>query len=360
MYRLYPIWLRDSLPEVLTEFSSSFAKAAVQVTNLHAMPGFPTPTFESDGVHLTPFAGSKFVLHLFARSKMILDNLSARVEDRTSTVSEEARAYGDRLIAVEQDHRRLVEAFNLKTAIDSELACFRSNERNEDSFIISGAGRIREGLTGRQWQEAAQREVQRLLSLFISSPVSIIVVHNVTGRGPGSVPTFSVRLKKVEDARMIRAKFGAFFSRGTDSRPAELKDINIKNVLTKDTRIRISIMKLLGKRYKDTNPGSSFQVIGFEPRPLLKITPPQDASDRRIKSFTFIEAVQKLPVSFSQDDWKSLYKQVGGKYHGKLKSIFVVLDDDKVKEFSSRGGKRGRSPSRDSEAPPSQRRNETE
>jgi len=89
-------------------------------------------------------------------------------------------------------------------------------------------------------------------------------------------------------------------------------------------------MKLLGQRYKDSNPGSKFQVIGYQPRPLLKLTPPPDSGDRRIKSFNFIEAVQKLPTSFEDSEVMPLIQKFGPKYPGRLKSLFVVLSDDLV------------------------------
>jgi hypothetical protein len=359
MYRKSPIWYREGLPEILNLFSTTYATKAIFLKNLHAVPGFSTPAFTQDGVHLTAYSGMEFVLHLFDTAKVTLDSLKATPEEREVSQSEVVRVLGDRLVAVEQDHRRLSDAFDMKSAIDSELACFRSNERNEDSFIISGLAPIRDGLSGRGWQEEAKKEVTRVLKLFYDREVRVIVVHNVSGRAPGSEVTLSVRLSSVEDARLIRAQFGAFFAKGKDARPRELQNIGIRNVLTKETRIRISIMKILGARYKTSNPGSSYQMIGFEARPILKITPPEGASDKRIKSYTFIEAVQKLRVSFTDTEMTSLAKQIGSQFSGKLRSLFVVLDDDKIKEARSvartERGKRSCPAQSDDEAPPSRR-----
>jgi len=82
MYRMRPIWYRDGLPDILTIFSTSFAKTAVTVKNLHALPGFPTPSFEADGVHLSAYCGLEFVLHLFDSAKIVLDNLTSTPEVR--------------------------------------------------------------------------------------------------------------------------------------------------------------------------------------------------------------------------------------------------------------------------------------
>jgi hypothetical protein len=260
MYRTSPLWYRDALPEVLNRFSQSYASSAVGVPNLHAMPGFPNPAFDSDGIHLTAYSGMEFVLHLFDSSKVTLAALQSGIESKQAHVCEATRALGDRVMAVEQDHRRLVSNFELKYATDAELTCFRSNERSEDSFIITGINRMRDGLTGREWQTAAKQEVLRVLKLFIDRSVNIIVVHNVTGRSSSSPPSFSVKLDSVEDSRLVRSKFGSFFSGRKDARPPALQNISIRNVLTKETRIRLAIMKIIGQHYKDSNTGSEFQV----------------------------------------------------------------------------------------------------
>jgi hypothetical protein len=360
MYRMYPVWLRENMSDVMNRFSLAYARHAVNVNNLHALPGFATPSFEADGVHLTAYSGLEFVLHLFDASKVTLDALISDPESRQTATCEVTRSLGDRMIALEQDHRRLSSAYDLKYAIDAELACLRSNERSEDSLIISGLRRTREGLSGREWQEEAKKEVKRVLRLVVDKDIEVIVVHNVTGRSTSGPVSYSVKLSSVDDSRLIRSKFSSYFSGKKDARPPALKEISIRNVLTKETRIRISIMKIIGKRYEDSNPGASFQVIGFEPRPLLKITPPKDASDKRIKTFSYIEAVQKLRVVFSDDDLESLSKQLGSRYNGRVKSTFVILDEDMLREARSKSKtqtrpKRGLESGSGDEAPPRQR-----
>ena len=104
---------------------------------------------------------------------------------------------------------------------------------------------------------------------------SIIVVHNSTRRVPDAEVTYTVRLTSVQDSKSIRLKFGSFFlgGAGNDRRPEGLKGISIKNRVTPNTKTRIAIMKLLASRYRDSNPGSKVKMIGYEPRPMLKITP---------------------------------------------------------------------------------------
>ena len=88
----------------------------------------------------------------------------------------------------------------------------------------------------------------------------------------------------------------------------------------------------------------------------MRLTPAQGASDPRVLTFTFVEAVTKLPIKFSKKDLASIMKTVGGKFKGQLRSLFVVLsDDDRVPrqrrestESSSSGSGTG---SDDEEAP---------
>jgi hypothetical protein len=214
MYRRSPIWYRDSLPEILNLFSTPYAERSLLVKNIHELSSFATPSFTSDGVHLTSYSGMEFMLHLFDSAKVTLYSLKVEPEARSSHQSEVVRALGNRVIAVEQDHRCLSDAFDLKSAINAELACFRTNERNEDSFIISGLNPIRDGLSGHGWQEEAKKEVTRVLKMFYPKDVRIVVVHNVSGRSPSSEVTLSVWLASVEDARSICAKFGSYFAGG--------------------------------------------------------------------------------------------------------------------------------------------------
>ena len=89
-------------------------------------------------------------------------------------------------------------------------------------------------------------------------------------------------------------------------------------------------MKVFAKKYVKSNPGGKAQVIGYLPRPLLKLTPPPDAKNKRILSYNFIEAVQKLPVNFEKDELQEIAKRAAQRFPGQLRTLFVVLNDDMV------------------------------
>ena len=137
--------------------------------------------------------------------------------------------------------------------------------------------------------------------------------------------------------------------KGGKVRPELLKGISIRNCLTTATLARIAILQLYGKRYEESNPGSSYKVIGYEPRPVLKIFPASDATDKRIQLYNFIEAVSTLPSSFSETKIDKLLKRISPKLHGSLKSLLVVVSDDmfksrpKPKSQQPKGTVRGKS-----------------
>ena len=281
MYRMSPLWYREALPEIMTLFSQVLS--ADRPANLNLLPSFPTPDFEADGVHLTAYSGLEFIMHLFDSSIESLEKASLPQPEKVIVASEATRVLEDRVMALEQDHRRLNRVVENKIAIDAELSDFRENERMEDFFLISGLEKIDPDIVGKAWQDKAIKDVQAVLVSLMGREYPIVVVHNSTRRVPDAEVTYTVRMARVEDSKAIRIKFGSFFlgGAGNDRRPAALKGISIKNRVTPNTKTRISIMKLLASRYRTSNPGSRVKMIGYEPRPLLKITPAASASDKR-------------------------------------------------------------------------------
>lgn len=328
-YRKYPLWYREGLPEVLTRFSAELMRD--RPPNLLSMPSFPTPSFEDDAVHLTAYSGLEFVLHLFDSANTILDQLPLEPGIKVVHNRESTRLLEDRMIALEQDHQRLNAVVDHKIAHDAELADVQINERNEDSFIIFGLPAIPSTIVGKPWQDRAKKDLQDVVRVVIGRECSVIVITNITSRvHPDPEVRYKVRLTSAEESELIRTTFSKFFTGNGDTRPPSLKGISIRNLLTQETRVRLSLLHLYAKRYLDSNPGAKTKVIGFESRPILKLTPPPDASDRRVQVMTFMDAVQRLPSNFSKEELKQILDQVRytPKFYGKLRSLFVVLSDD--------------------------------
>lgn len=324
MYRTVPIWYREGLPEILRKFSEMMKE---RPANSYMMPSFPSPSYDPDGVHLTAYSGLEFVLHLFDNINSVLSSLEMDPESRSSTASEASRVLEDRVMVLEQDHRRLNQKFEHKCAIDAELSDFQENIRSEAFFMVRGLGRLPK-LAPKEWQTRAKEDVQAVLNLFMPKEYPISYVLNSTGRAKDSVTQYKVKVPTAEMSKEIRDKFGSFFV-GGDHRPPDLKKISIRNCVTPATLGRIAILQLFGERYKSSNPGSHYKVMGREPRPLLKLIPAETSgSDRRIQTFNFIEAVEKLPANFTPSEIGELIQRFSPKLHGSLKSLFVVISDD--------------------------------
>ena len=78
-------------------------------------------------------------------------------------------------------------------------------------------------------------------------------------------------------------------------------------------------------------------MISYEPRPLLKLTPPPNASDSRVKTFNFVQAVKSLPANFSKSERDELLAKVSPRFYGRLRSLFVVISDDMLKPRDKSG-----------------------
>jgi len=290
MFRPRPVWFREGMPEILQKFSSLMSSD--QPKNLFLMPSFPTPDYENDGVHLTPYAGVEFLIHLFDSARTLLTLASAKTPAKVEHGAEATRVLEDRMVAVEQSQRLMVKALDMKTAVDSELACFQENVRNEVFFVISGLPKLPSGLQGRDWQERAKADVQSVIKTLLGKELPIVVVQNISGRGADADVRYHVKMECTAHSQEIRSKFGYFFAKGVDKRPPSLSSISISNRLTPASQIRIAVLKLLAKRYIDSNPEGKARVISYESRPMLRLIPPQGRStisglDDRILSVAF-------------------------------------------------------------------------
>ena len=330
MYRSFPIWYRDGVSEVLQKFSSMLCSRPEGPGNIHLLPSFPTPVFETDGVHLTPYSGLEFILHLFDSASALIKTLSSRPEEVVIKNVESSRVLEDRMMALEQDHRRLNKVVEEKSAEDAELADFQENVRYEDHFVVLGLPHIPKCDT-KVWQDKAKRLVGEFLLELLGREVKVVFVKNISGKAKDSPARYQVQMESVAISREIRDKFGTFFPKGKDSRPDPFKGTSVRNRLTHETRVRINIMKVLGQHWSASNPGSRFSCIGYNSRPELKLFPGEKASDRRVLTMNFIEAVRTLPASFSPSELDSILTEVKPKWQGRMRSLFVVLSDDMIK-----------------------------
>ena len=219
MYRTSPVWYREGLPEVLGVFSQMLGQGQDIPKNLRILPSFPTPEYENDGVHLTAYSGQEYLLHLFDSAQDLLER-SPEPSVIAVRTCESNRVLEDRVMVLEQDHRRLNRVVENKIAIDAELSDFHQNERNEDSFIIAGLPSIPDDLVGKDWQKKAVEAVQKAIKALMGREMPILFVSNATKRYQGAEFTLVVRMAELADAKVIRRKFGSFSLGGQNKKPS--------------------------------------------------------------------------------------------------------------------------------------------
>ena len=93
----------------------------------------------------------------------------------------------------------------------------------------------------------------------------------------------------------------------------------------------------MAERYRSSNPGSRVQVVGYDARPLIRITPPPESADRRVKVMNYIEAIRSLPTNFTQEQLSTIMSRVNPRLYKQLRSVFVVLHDDLPKINRAQG-----------------------
>ena len=176
---------------------------------------------------------------------------------------------------------------------------------------------------------------KKYLGLFLlQKELPISYVQNNTGRHKDAKAKYFVQMRSLGDSKLIRDTFGSFFI-GGEHRPDSLKHVSIRNRVTPATLVRVAILRVYAERYLTANPGAKVQVKGYEPRPMLKLTPPQSASsDSRVQVYNFVQAVRSLPSNFNASEQEKILREVSPKLYGKLRPLFVVISDDMVKKRS--------------------------
>ena len=338
MYRTTPLWYREGISEILVKFSSLAPDPTLRPGNLFMMPSFPNPQLEMDGVHLNPYSGMEFILFLFDAAEELVSKARSTTEVQLSHVVDSNIAFGHRFVALERDHARLSKRFEHEVAVRAEFDDYQTNLANEVFFMIQGLARLPK-LDPKVWQTRAVADVNAVLALLGFDPLTEYV-QNSTGHGADSRTLYKVRVGTIELSRSIRNKFASFFRGGKDTRPPSLAQISIRNCVTTATLGGVAILQLLGRRYRDSNPGSKFQCIAYESRPVLKLTPPPGASDRRVQSYNFIEAVTKLPTTFTPDEIEGLLRRISPHLHGSMREIFIVVSPDMLPRNSKNSKKK--------------------
>ena len=278
LYQARPAWYRESLPWIANQFSSRLGADRPQ--NLHLLSSLVSQDLSPDGATLTPVSGLHLVLHLFDQSVATLATLQSAPDLQFAGLRESVRSHDDRIAYLETDHFSLDHRINLKTAADAEFSDWIRNQNELDWLNISGLPRLSSDLDNRDWQVEAKRQVRDFIRQILKANNArlnfevLLVVNPVRFRKTG--PTvYNVHLNSADASTRIREMFSGFFRQHNPiKKPPGFKGIQLRNKITLNTKIRISIMRQLGELYVESNRGGSFKMQGYGPRPILVIQAP--------------------------------------------------------------------------------------
>jgi hypothetical protein len=85
-------------------------------------------------------------------------------------------------------------------------------------------------------------------------------------------------------------------------------------------------LQVLAERYRHKYPTGSAYVSAFEARPMLHVKPERH---KRFTELNFVEAVREDPNP-TVEELIPAYRVAGDGFVGKMKSLFIILDDDEA------------------------------
>ena len=332
LFRPRPSWYHQNMSWVATQFSSCFSSD--RPSNMHLLSSHINQELGPDGVLLTPVAGLHYILHLFDQSVSTLGAVSTSTKDQLAGVRESNRSHDDRLAYLEHDNSRLRRQVNIKIATDAEFSDWMINRSEENWCTINGLPRLSSDLNGRDWQIAAKKQVedffrQVLKANKVNVPFDVLYVGNPVRYRTSGPTVYNVQFSSVEASRRLRDIYSGFFRQVNPIKKIPIiKGVSVRNKITLNSKIRIAIMRQLGEKYVESNQGASFKVQGFISRPNLMLFPPSGATDSRVRSFNFVEAVTNLRSHLSDSALTQIFMVAGGHCRGQLRQLFVILSDD--------------------------------
>ena len=331
LFRQTPTWYCKGLTQIASRFSAIFSNNSPP--NLHLLPSFPSQDLLPDGRHLTPVAGLHYLLHVFDQTDTLLSRDGVGGDVQLAQVQEQVRHHEDRMSYLENRHVGLQKQVCHKVATDAEFDDWIQNRNEEDWFVIMGLPRLA-NVTRQEWPQAVRKQVVETIEMVLKANRARLNYEVLYVTNPFKLPdssrtaTYNVRMDSVFTSTRIREIFSGFFRRVNPvKRPSALNGVSFRNKITLETKIRIEILRQLGRKYESSNPGASFKVQGFGPRPKLVTNPPRSSTDRP-RTYNFIQAATTLPASFNDEHLTRIFQVIGDRFRGMLQSLFICLSDD--------------------------------
>jgi len=321
---------------------------------------------ESDGIHLTPAGGDRFMSHVDRELQTMLIEVTdtategssqvspAQSEDRLSQILNVVNSSASKLDSIEALGSTVTslvrstsafEAFTrrrfrdddfifarLKEEADSEL-----NRSREDRVVITGLppppGAVRTHLDKKKhYIEVVSRLV--VLACVSVEPLPAVVDVYINIRKDRGQPLVEARFDTSSGAQLFRRE-GVRLAKAEQ---AEFANLFFANSVTQATRVRIEVLKALAKKL--TTDSESAYVQGFISRPVLQYRVKEGArstADGTGRSYNFVDSMSKFGSKLIPEDLSLAYVRAGSTFAGAMSQYFIVLED----RLAVRGGPSG-------------------
>ena len=133
--------------------------------------------------------------------------------------------------------------------------------------------------------------VQNFLPDF--SAAEIIWVRSMKASKFG---VFNVQCRSVVSATRVKSTFASIVKSST--KPSYIGDVSISFAHTISTRVRISLMRAISKRQKETDTNAICSVSAFTSRPLLRV----GGKDQGTRFLSFVDAIAGFRHLLTQAD----------------------------------------------------------
>lgn len=320
-----------------SSFGDEFKKYASDVLN-EIRSKFPNILFiprpaglrlSVDGIHLVPKSGAKYLEHLIEESlkawlEVPDDDMEEEVADMSQEILQDVFTPGP-LAKTGKGKKRARREPEVKSE-DPEMSLLKRrvslieqrqvrdlyffakheealdtvrNEKNLNKIIFSGVNidKLEGNMDVRKpiIIEALAKIMKEFLPEETAQPEVKYVVH-LNSRFKTAWRVIEARFGTAAEAKMIRECFGKKMKdwRLTKLIPDAIKGVGLNMCHTRETRIRIEIMKALAKWVVENSSNTEAYVLQFLARPLLKMTIKNEDESRFVRSFGFTEAVQFL------------------------------------------------------------------
>ena len=359
MYRSSPAWYGSYLPDLLGFLAAEVSRVGSSQLGL-CSPFIVVPSIlESDGVHLTPAGGDRFLAHIDAELQAMLvnsleetspmDNIPATSDlstgsdqlsqilnavNRNSTQLDSISAVGETVTRLARTTAEF-EAFARRRFRNDDVIFARLKE--EADADLNKAREDRVVLTGLPSAPATATLHSDKKKHFVDVISRLVTIACVSADPLPKVTDVYINLRKERGQPLVEARFdtvsGAqlFCREGVKLAKAENPEfvtLFFANSVTQSTRVRIEVLKALAKKL--TTPSESAFVQGFISRPVLQYRVKDGArstADGVGRSYNYVDAIGKFGSRLASRDLSLAYTRAGSTFTGAMSQYFIILSD---------------------------------